>query len=78
MGLRCLIALAFVGVPAAAVPRLVPVRDSSATGTAATQGVPIVGAVPETGGQDLLFPAASLLLVASVLAYAVLRRRGRP
>ena len=78
MGLCCLIALAFVGVPASAVPRLVPARDPAATGTTATQDVPVAGAVPETGGQDLLFPAAGLLLVASVLAYAVLRRRGRP
>ena len=74
MKLLCLIALALVGIPAAAMPRLVHARDSAATGTTATQDIPAVRAMPETGGQDLLSPAASLLLVASVLVFAVLRR----
>jgi len=74
MKLLCLAALALMGMSAAAMPRLVPARDSAPAGTTATQDVPTAGAIPETGGQDLLFPAASLLLVASFLAYAVLRR----
>ncbi len=73
MKLLCLAAIAFVGTPAAVMPRLVTARDSTATGTTATQDVPAVGAIPETGGQDLSFPVASLL-IASILAYAVLRR----
>jgi hypothetical protein len=69
--------IASVGIPAAVVPRFTPARDSTATGTAATQDVPAVGAIPETGGHGLLFPEASLLLIASILAYAVLRQRRR-
>ena len=74
MKLLCLIALALVGIPAAARPRLVPARDSATSGTTATQDVPAVRAIPETGGQDLLSPVASLLLAASVLVFTVLRR----
>jgi len=76
MKLLCLTAIAFGAAATAAMPRFASERVSPASETAATQDAP-AAALPPSGGSDALFPAASLLLGASILAYALFRRRRR-
>jgi ABC-type Na+ efflux pump permease subunit len=74
MKILCMAAIAFSSIAAAAMPRFVSERDPSIKETAATQAAPADGTLPVSGGPDALLPAASLLLVTGILAYAFLRR----
>jgi hypothetical protein len=62
---------------AAAMPRTVPVREIFVAEITGKPGGPGVGEsdLPQSGGPELFFPAASVLLGMSILMYALLRRR---
>lgn len=69
---------ALLGVRATAVmPRTVPVREILVSEVTGKPGSPGVGEsdLPQSGGPELFFPAASVLLGMSILMYVLLRWR---
>ncbi len=69
-------ALSGVGT-SAVMPRIVPAREALTSEVAGKPGYPGVGeaGLPQSGGPELLLPAASVLLGMSLLMYALLRKR---